>query len=244
MAQARDAFLSACEADPRCWAATPDLPGAYRQAVARLGHEGPLLALPPALHVPWNSVRLTASLFEEVVGRLVYYPPARDELPRLIAATRNGDLRPVGTALAALLEGVERQGHEGPFVAVECRDRPRWREQSAPDASPLDLGLLPPGVCAAWSSLGPEPEVPRDTAVPTLVLAGQFDPNITPGESRHVADWLGAAAHWVLFAGIGHSVRHFSPCAQRVVAAFIDAPDGAPDSACAANGFAFEPATP
>ncbi len=128
VAQARDAFLAVCEADPRCRAATPDLPGSYRQAVAQLGHEAPPVALPPALHVPGNRVRLTASLFEEVVGRLVYYPPARDGLPGLITATRDGDLRPAGAALATLLAGVERQGHEGPFVAVECRDRPRWRE--------------------------------------------------------------------------------------------------------------------
>ncbi len=113
-----------------------------------------------------------------------------------------------------------------------------------PDASPLDLGLIPPGGCAAWSSLGPEPEVPHDTALPALVLAGQFDPNITPGESRRVADWLGARARWVEFTGVGHSVRHFSTCAQRVVAAFIDAPDAALDTDCAARGSALGSAPP
>ena len=244
VAHARDAFLAACEADPRCQAATPDLPGAYRQAIARLDHEAPPLALPPTLKVVGNSVRLTPSLFEEVVGRLVYYPPSHAGLPRLITATRDGDLRPVGAALTALLEGVERNGHEGPFVAVECRDRPRWREPPGPDASPLDLGLIPPGVCTAWSSPGPEPEVPRDTPVPTLVLAGQFDPNITPGESRRVADRLGPRARWVEFTGVGHSVRHFSTCAQRMVAAFIDAPDATLDTACAAKGSALGPAPP
>ncbi len=244
VAQARDAFLAACEADPRCRAATPDLPGAYRQAVVRIGREAPLVALPPALHVPGDHVRLTASLFEAVVGHLVYYPPARDGLPRLVTAARDGDPGPAGAALAALLEGAERQGHEGPFVAVECRDRPRWREPPGPDASPLDLGLIPPGACAAWSSPGPEPEVPRDTAVPTLVLAGQFNPNITPGESHRVAERLGRRARWVSFTGVGHSVRHVSACARRIVAAFIDAPDEAPDTACAARSSAFGPAPP
>lgn len=236
VAQARDAFLAACEADGPCRQSVPDLPGAYRQAVLQLGREAPSVPLPPALEVPGNSVRLTPSLFEEVVGRLVYYPPANAGLPRLIAATRDGDLRPVAAALAALLDGVERHGHEGPFIAVECRDRPRWREPAGPDASPLDLGLMPPGACAAWSAPGPEPEVPHDTAVPTLVLAGQFDPNITPGEGRRVAEWLGPQARWVEFTGVGHSVRHFSPCAQQVVAAFIEAPDRTPDLTCAAGG--------
>ena len=86
--------------------------------------------------------------------------------------------------------------------------------------------------------------MPRDTPVPILVLAGQFDPNITPGESRGVADQLGPRARWVLFAGVGHSVRHFSPCAQRVVAAFIDTPDKSLDTVCAATGSPFSPALP
>ena len=237
VAQAREAFLAACHVGADCGET-------YRQAVARLEQDAPFVKLPPDLRVPGNRVRLTPSLFEEVVGRLVYYPPTHAELPRLITATRDGDLRLVGSALAALLQGAERNGNEGAFVAVECRDRPRWREPAVPDASPLDLGLLPPGVCASWSAPGPEPEVPHDTAVPTLVLAGQFDPNITPEQSRRVADRIGPKARWILLAGIGHSVRHFSTCAQTLVAAFIAQPGQRQDTACAAVGETFGPAQP
>ena len=141
----------------------------------------------------------------------------------------------VGTALAALLAEAKRNGNEGAFTAVECRDRPRWREPAAPDVNPLDLALLPPGVCGTWSALGPEPEVPRDTGVPILILAGRFDPNLTPEQSRHVAETIGPHARWVEFAGIGHNVRHFSPCAQGLVAAFIEEPERKTDIACA-NG--------
>ncbi len=241
VSQARDALLAACEANPICGASYPDLAGSYRQAVARLAQDAPLVPLPMGLHVPGNRVRLRPSLFEEVVGRLVYYPPSHAGLPRLITATHDGDLQPVGSALATLLEGAERTGNEGAFVAVECRDRPHWREPVAPDASPLDLALLPPGACAAWSAPGPEPDVPHDTAVPTFVLAGQFDPNITPRQSRRVADRIGPRARWLPFAGIGHNVRHFSPCAQTLVAAFIARPDRQLDTACAESGAAFEP---
>ena len=244
VAQARNAFLAACDANPTSKVSYPDLAETYRQAMARLEQDAPVVPLPSALHVPGDGVRLTPSLFEEVVGRLVYYPPTYAGLPRLIAATRDGDLSPVGAGLATLLAGAERTGNEGAFVAVECRDRPRWREPAAPDASPLDLGLLPPGVCPAWSAPGPEPEVPHDTTVPTLILAGQFDPNITPEQSRLVAGRIGLGARWVLFTGIGHSVRHFSACAQRLVAAFIAQPGQPHDAACAEVGEAFGPPQP
>ena len=75
--------------------------------------------------------------------------------------------------------------------------------------------------------------------VPTLVLAGQFDPNITPEQSRRVADRMGPKARWVLFAEIGHSVRHFSSCAQQLVAAFIAQPDLRLDGTCRWNGQSF-----
>ena len=240
VAHARDAFLAACNDDRRCKATTPDLPDIFRRAVARLGRDAPSVPLPSSLQVPGDRVRLTPSLFEEIVGRLVYYPPSFAGLPHLIAATGAGDFGPAGAALATLLGQVERNGHEGPFIAVECRDRPRWRDPVGPDASPLDIGLIAPGVCAAWSAPGPEPEVPRNTPVPTLILAGQFDPNITPEQSRRVGDWLGPAARWVLFAGLGHSVRHFSPCAQTIVAAFVDDPHRALDVTCAPRGDAFQ----
>jgi len=244
VAEARGALLARCEAEPACATATPGLTSLYREAMARLEQEAFLVPVPPVLHIPADHVRLTPSLFEEVVGRLVYYPPTYAGLPHLIAATHDGDLKPVGSALVTLLTGARRNGNEGAFVAVECRDRPRWREPAAPDVSPLDLGLLPPGVCAAWSAPGPEPEVPRDTAVPTLILAGQFDPNIRPEQSRQVADRMGRNARWFLFAGIGHSVRHFSSCAQELVAAFIEQPDLKQDTACAGEGETFVSARP
>jgi pimeloyl-ACP methyl ester carboxylesterase len=235
VAQARNAFLAACGSDPTCARAYPRLPTLYQEAVARLGEVAPTIRLPQALHVPGDRARLTPSLFEEVVGRLVYYARYYAGLPRLIAATRDGDLMPVSTALTTLLAGAKGAGDEGAFIAVECRDRPRWRKAAISAESPLDLALLPPGVCAEWSVQGPEPEVPLDGSVPILVLQGQFDPNIRPDESRRVVDVLGRNARWVEFAGIGHSVRHFSLCAQRLVATFIAAPYRELDAACATS---------
>ncbi len=244
VAAARNALFASCAAEPACSVAYPDLAGLYRDVRTRLEQDAPFVALPPALHVPGDRVRLTPSLFDELVGRLVYYPPTYSRLPRLIATTWDRNLEPAGSALATLLEGAEQNGNEGAFVAVECRDRPRWREPASPDASPLDLALMPAGVCAAWSAPGLEPEVPHDTAVPTLVLAGQFDPNITPEQSRRVADRIGPKTRWVLFTGIGHSVRHFSTCADTLVAAFVAQPDVWPDPACAGSGKVFVPAQP
>ena len=242
--RAREAFFAACQLNQDCAASYPNLSGLYHEVVERLEQNQAFVTLPPPLNLSSDKIALTPSLFEELVGRLVYYPYTYAGLPHLIEATHNGDMKPVGEALATLLAGAISHGNEGAFVAVECRDRPRWREMAKVDASPLDLALLPPGICTSWSALGPEPLVPRDVSVPTLILAGQFDPNITPEASQRVAVQLGRNARWIQVAGIGHSVRHFSPCAQTLVAEFIGAPNRALDTACAEQAPAFKPTPP
>ncbi len=226
VASARESFFAASQ---------PELAAVYQNAKEHLRGQAISVPLPPALQVPENSVRLTTSLFEELVGRLVYYPPYYPGLPNVIEAVHNGDMSPVGAALTTLLSGAKLTGNEGAFVAVECRDRPRWRETATAGSSPLDLALLPPEVCPAWSAAGPEPEVPHDTSVPTLILQGQFDPNIRPEQSRRVTNQIGSQARMIEFVGIGHSVRHFSPCATGLVAAFIAAPDQELHTTCATN---------
>jgi pimeloyl-ACP methyl ester carboxylesterase len=56
------------------------------------------------------------------------------------------------------------------------------------------------------SNLGPPPVVPVATTVPTLVLAGQFDPVAGSALSRQVADEIGAHALWVEFPRLDHPV--------------------------------------
>jgi hypothetical protein len=56
-----------------------------------------------------------------------------------------------------------------------------------------------------------------------------------PSFSRHIAELIGNNARSRKFplVGHGHNVRHFSPCASRIVADFIDNPGPLPDSSCA-----------
>lgn len=116
-------------------------------------------------------------------------------------------------------------------TAVECRDRPHLRTPPTTDAAPIEK-VLGFGICAEWSTLGPPPVLPLGTTVPTLVLAGQFDPVAGVALSRQIADEIGAHALWTEFPGVGHNVRFFSPCAAGIVAQFIEHPDAALDTSC------------
>ena len=229
--EARDAFFASCDRDEACAAVFPDIAGLYRETLQQLGRTPLSVPTPPQLHRPGDRQSLTASLFEVIVGRLIYYPTAYPGLPRLIAAVHDGD---TGDFAAAFASEVAAAGqlNMGAHTAVECRDRPLYRNPLAEGADTLDrMGLH--GICKRWSELGPSPVIPIGADVPILVLAGQFDPVAGLSSSRQVATLIGPRARWVGFPRIGHNVRHFSPCATTIVADFIGNPTQPPDTSCA-----------
>lgn len=221
VANAVEAFLAFCGADASCSAMYPDLAGTYRDTVDRL-REAPLsIPLPPGLHGSGSHGPLTAGLFELAVGRMMYFPRFYPGLPRLIARVHGGDTVDFAAAAAALLAEARNLDTGTSFpanAAVDCRDRPRFHELLGPGAGDLDRTSLY-GICSDWAPLGPPPVLPVGTTIPTLILAGQFDPNARPAASRGVAELIGGHVQWIEFAGAGHSVRSSSPCAAGIVAA-------------------------
>jgi len=151
-------------------------------------------------------------------------------LPRLIKAVHDRDASGLATVFASEA-AVAATRNRATNAAVDCRDRPSFRDPLPATANVLDRTQLY-GVCDGWSDLGPPPLVPVGTSVPTLVLAGQFDPVAGPSLSHHIAELIGNSARSVEFPLIGHNVRHFSPCGTTAVAEFIDKPAQAPDTSC------------
>jgi pimeloyl-ACP methyl ester carboxylesterase len=230
VSDARDALFAHCAGDKVCSTSFPDLAGTYRDAMARLEQNPLVVTVPPQMRQPDDRVSLTASLFEVVVSNLLYFPTAYPSLPRTIQSVHDGEPQGLGTVLAPQLAAAATQ-NRATHAAVECRDRSRFRNDLPAGANTLDRLQLY-GVCDRWSDLGPSPLVPTGTRVPTLVLAGQFDPVARPAQSRHVAELIGNNARFVEFPLVGHNVRQFSPCGAKIAADFIDRPAQAPDTSC------------
>ncbi len=236
VAAARDAFFSFCSEDGACASAFPSLASTYEDTLRQLEQAPLSVPLPAAMRYPDNQGPLTAALFEFVVGRLVYYPRFYPGLPRLIKTVHDGDTSAFAASLASLLAEATDRDTGTSFAAnaaVDCRDRPGYRTPTGSTDISEQLSLY--GICDGWSELGPPPVVPLDTPMPTLVLAGQFDPNATPAVSRHIADLIGRHAQWIEFARSGHSVRSTTPCASKIVADFVDQPTRPLATPCASR---------
>jgi len=230
VAQAREALFAHCAKDAACAASYPDLHAMYRQAVSRLRQDPLWVELPPQLRQYSERAQITADLFETLLSRMLYFPPTYPRLPLVIKSVGKGDGGDLGRIIAAEFAAARTQSR-GTHAAVECRDRPHFREPLPDGADVLDRIQLY-GICATWAELGPAPRVAAETPVPTLVLSGQFDPVSGPALSRHAAAMLGPAARLVVFPRLGHNIRQFSPCGTRIAAAFIDDPQRAPDTSC------------
>jgi pimeloyl-ACP methyl ester carboxylesterase len=142
------------------------------------------------------------------------------------------DSQGLGKVLASALAAAAAEVNHSTYLAVQCRDRPHYRDPLPAGASVLDR-LQPYGICDDWSEIGPAPLVPIGTAVPALVLSGAFDPVTRPSLSQHVAALIGSNARWVEFPRVGHNVRGFSPCGAKIAADFIDNPAQSLDTSCA-----------
>ena len=222
----RTRLFAECERDAKCARAYPDLSRTYDEAMDRLGAT-PLPLTPAA---PGAPDRLTAGLFEEAIALLLYTPPAYPFLPHLVQSVRDGDTGAIEPVVAALYR--DREESFSANAAVECRDRAHLHVPS-PSRASLGDGLAE--ICNDWVPVGPPPAIPAGSPVAFLVMAGEYDPVSRPAFTRHLADVIGANARFVEFPRLGHDLRFNSPCAAAMEARFIDHPDQAPDTACAAQ---------
>lgn len=114
---AREDFFRACAVDAAgCAASFPNLADTYAETLDRLRAKPLPVDLPAQLKQPDNRVMLTATLFEAVVGNLLYYPRNYPSLPRLIATVHDGDTSGLGSIMAALvMEAAD-------IVPSDCQD--------------------------------------------------------------------------------------------------------------------------
>ena len=231
VAAARKAFFALCDSDPNCFAVSGGLARAYDEAKTQLAREPLILTRPPGSN--WTNERfvLTASAFELVVANLLYYRNAYPTVPLVIMWAKNGAREPLASITAKLYEAaLTRQVATN--AAVECRDRPHFRD-AKPASDDIFARTELSGLCDTWAPLGPPLLIPAASAVPTLILAGAIDPVAEPHESRSIGEIIGSNAQWIEFPEVGHNVRAFSPCARRIVADFIAQPESGLDVSCA-----------
>jgi pimeloyl-ACP methyl ester carboxylesterase len=239
-------LLDSCAADAACNTAYPDLQGVLFEVIDRLNAD----PVPMVLTSPLDSQQYDALLTgDSVLGNLfifLYETQVIPVLPQAIYDVYTGDYT-LMTQLSSL--SLARYGGltTGMELSVMCTDD---LIGYTPDDLRAVMDELPPqlvgdvdfdtvveyswfGLCAHWPVDEADPSVrePVVSDIPTLVLAGEFDPVTPPEYAELVAGHL-SNAHLFEFPGVGHSVTVSNACAQRIVAAFYQNPAAAPNASC------------
>ena len=229
-------LLDACDTDPPCATAHPDLGGSLDTALARA--DAAPLTIPvtdPTSGEPGRLV-LTGDDLRAGLFAAMYDSELVPLLPMAIEAVAHGDdalLGSVGPRIAPALSSTAT----GALMSGICADRvaepPPWSEVDIPDgAGTLALTSGDP-YCDRWPvERTASAAADVDPEVPVLVVAGELDPITPASTARRLAQRWGAI--YVEVPRGGHAPMLATPCTREVLRSFLAEPS-APVPGCAAS---------
>ena len=187
------------------------------------------MTLPASQQRPEAKIRVSRGLFAEAFRNVLYTPEGSAQAPKLIHQLVNGDDRGIAeTALAGrTVLGGERLGggifpvgdlHRRRPVPVEgCRrdGRRNVRRQLSPRAATRGLQGM-----AAWRRVERASPATK-SAIPTLLLSGEFDPVTPPSGAEEVLRGLSKGRH-VVIRNNGHPIGNAEACIGKMIGQFLD----------------------
>lgn len=236
-------LFNACAADVVCAAAYPDLETVFYNLVADLNRfPAHYLAQHPRSGELYNVVLTGDRLIRTLVDALtdaVLIP----YVPIALAGIRHGDFTLMAQATSLLTFDDGRSA--GTFYSINCADE--VNRTSAARVLAAQRGVRSEiaealnedarfAICAEWGAadLSGHEARPVASGVPTLILAGEFDP-LTPPVYGAIAGRTLRRGSLFEFPGIGHDIQRMSPCAHAMLIGFLANPTVAPDASCIAD---------
>ncbi len=240
--RAYDKLFDACAAAPACAEPFPDLQQRFFALVDRLDTDPLAFMVSDNLTGKQYPAALDGTALMELGFSALYSKSAFSALPELVDQLERGE-----TSGAATLMGQEvtsaRLLSPGMFWAVQCYEEVPFLDEQAAEAGRTGDQrydrLAPPEsldtvgrMCEALDT-GAAPPVenePVQSDVPTLLLAGEYDPITPPSDTRSLLDGL-TAATYVELPHTGHGVIA-EECGQEIALSFLADPSGTPDTGC------------
>ena len=236
-------LFAACGADPACDAAYPDLAGTLQAAVARMNADPATVQLSDPFTGGLFDATLTGVDLTGVLFQFLYATELLPELPKMIHDAAVGRYDVIERYLGSFV-GQAEASSRGMQYSVLCHDElvfgSKAQAEAAIGAFPLlepvfrnsVLGSFAYDVCDRWGA-GRADEIENiavSSEVPTLLLAGEFDPITPPAWTHHAGTTLSGGRVFQLPA-VGHGAAP-TPCGRRLMVAFIADPSAPLDSSC------------
>jgi pimeloyl-ACP methyl ester carboxylesterase len=238
-------LFDGCAADASCSTAYPNLESTFYQLIQDLEVQ-PLRA--PVTDVftgeVYDAVFDGAGL-EGIVFQSLYSADAIQVLPQLIDNVASGETYELSVLTSSFLANGEFIS-AGMQFSVQCHEEAGFTSpgevasalEDYPQLEPIfsasvNLGPAFFDVCATWGA-GQAPSLenePVTAAIPTLVLAGEYDPITPPLWGSRAASTLERTT-FVEFPGLGHGPSAGADCPKEILRAFLRAPDETVATTC------------
>jgi pimeloyl-ACP methyl ester carboxylesterase len=238
-------LFGGCAADPTCSATYPDLENVFYGLVDRLNAEPVTFDV-----VDQRSGELTPALIDgdsliSILFQMLYSSQIIPALPELIYTASQGDYTLLNLATNVSVAGSDSVSI-GMYYAVQCseeapftspaqaeeagEENPRLREARGTTRASVESLQA---TCESFTTRSPRAaeNEPVASGIPTLVLAGQYDP-ITPPVWGQIAAGTLPNSFFFEAPSTGHGVAPAGECQGSIAAAFLNNPTGPPDASC------------
>ena len=234
-----------CAQDADCDAAYPQLEAVFLETIERLNAQPAIFQVVNPLTQTEVTGKMNGPGFVGLLYRLLYSTGEIPRLPDLIYRMYDGDYHLLPNLLEDPLNEPLRYS-VGMNHTIHCSEEEPFTSREKIAAGIVGLDMRYHGhyhwdvdvyafldFCDQWSTRKSNPleNQPVVSTIPTLVLAGEFDPASPPVHGRLVVQNL-PHSFFYEFPGIGHLAVYSTPCAESVVAAFLNVPATAPNSSC------------
>jgi pimeloyl-ACP methyl ester carboxylesterase len=242
--RALDVLFTGCAADDDCGSTYPNLERDFFAAIRTLDEEpAPASVLDASGNTAFQAQITGDELLLAVFYALYsdYYIPA---IPRVMALAAERDLSPVGAMLGIPVQFSESIS-AGMYTSVQCNEDISFSSRSRVEAAArpypelyhfVDTDISFP-LCDLWGA-GEADDIenePIATDIPTLVLAGEYDPITPPSWGRAVADRQ-TPGYFYEYRGLAHGVTVSGfDCPVDMMLAFLHEPQLSPAALCMAS---------
>lgn len=235
-------IVARCKNDAACNERYPLVDIEFRDLLKRL-EANPVMTLPASQQRPAQTIRVSRGLFAEAFRNVLYTPEGSAQAPKLVHSLVNGDDRGiVETALAGRnLLGGDRLS-AGFFLSVSCTEDVPFLSKNADALTAGTFGgnyrlEQQRAACKEWprGTVSADHRQPTRSAIPTLLLSGEFDPVTPPSGAEDVSRGLSNGRH-VVIRNNGHPIGNAESCIAKMIGQFLDrASVEGLDAGCAAT---------
>ena len=235
--------MARCRKNSICNDRFPLLPVAFRELLKKL-ESNPVMTLAASPQRPEARIRVSRGLFAEAFRNVLYTPEGSAQAPKLVHQLVNGDdAGIVETALSGRkVLGGDRLA-AGFFLSVTCTEDIPYLSAAADQLAENTFGgnyrlEQQRAACKEWTrgSVSAAHREPTKSAIPALLLSGEFDPVTPPSGAEEVARSLSNGRH-IVIRNNGHPIGNAERCIGALIGQFLDraSADGLDQRCAAAN---------